>query len=42
MLHRISSQSIADGVSLSVTQSKLLYDRFIFDDNKVKLICLLT
>jgi len=38
----ISSRSVADGVSLSVSKSKLVYSSLIFVDNKLTLICLLT
>jgi len=38
----ISSQSITDGINLSVSKSKLVYCSLIFVDNKVELICLLT
>jgi len=38
----ISSQSVTDGVSLSVSKSKLVYNSLIFLDNQLTLICLLT
>ena len=38
MPYMISSQSITDGVSLSVSKSKLVYISLIFVDNKLKLI----
>jgi len=38
----ISSRSVTDGVSLSVSESKLVYSSLIFVDNKLTLICLLT
>ena len=34
--------SVSDGVSLSVSKSKLVYSSLIFVDNKLTLICLLT
>jgi len=40
--YMISSQSVTDGVSLSVIKSKLVYSSLIFVDNKLTLICLLT
>ena len=42
MSYIIRSWSVADGVSLSVIKSKLVYDSLIFVDNKLTLICLLT
>jgi len=39
MLYMISSQSVTDGISLSVSKSKLVYSRLIFVDNKLTLIC---
>ena len=33
MPHMISSQSVTDGVSLSVSKSKLVYSSLIFFDN---------
>jgi len=42
MPHMISSWSVADGVSPLVSKSKLVYGIFIYVDNKVKWICLLT
>jgi len=38
MPYMISSQSVTDGVSLSVIKSKLLYSSLIFVDNKLTLI----
>jgi len=38
----ISSQSVTDGVSLSISKSKLVYNSVIFVDNKLTLIRLLT
>ena len=38
----ISSRSVTDGVSLSVSKSKLVYSSLIFVDNNVTLICPLT
>jgi len=35
-----SSQSIADSVGMAVTESKSQYRRLVFDDSKVKLVCL--
>ena len=35
MLHMISSQSVTDGVSLSVSKSQVVYSSFIFVDNKL-------
>jgi len=40
MPYVISSWSVADGVSLSVSKSKLVYSSLIFVDNKLTLICL--
>jgi len=34
--------SVSDGVSLSVSKSKLVYSSLIFVDNKLTVICLLT
>ena len=42
ILYMISSQSFTDGVSLSVSKSKLVYSSLIFVDNKLTLICLST
>ena len=42
MPNMISSRSVTDGVSLSVSKSKLMYSSLIFVDNKLTLICLLT
>ena len=42
MPYMISSLSVADGVSLSVSKSKLVYISLIFVDDKLKLIYLLT
>ena len=42
MPYMISSRSVTDGVSLSVSKSKLVYSTLIFVDNKLTLICLLT
>ena len=42
MLYMISSRSVTDGVSLSVSKSKLVYSRLIFVDNNLTAICLLT
>jgi len=42
MPYMISSRSVADGVSLSVSKSKLVYGSLIYVDNKVKRICFLT
>jgi len=38
----ISSRSVTDGVSLSVSKSKLVYSSLTLVDNKLTLICLLT
>jgi len=38
----ISSRSVTDGVSLSVSKSKPAYSSLMFVDNKLTLICLLT
>ena len=38
MLYMISSQSVTDGVSLSVSKSKLVYSSLIFVDNKLTLL----
>jgi len=38
----ISSRSVTDGVSLSISKSKLVYSSLTFVDNKLTLICLLT
>jgi len=40
MPYMISSRSVEDGVSLSLSKSKLVYSSLIFFDNKVKQICL--
>jgi len=42
MPYMISSRSVTDGISLSVSKSKLVYNSLIFVDNKFTLICLLT
>jgi len=42
MPYMISSRSLTDGVSLSVTESKLVYSSLIFIDDKLTLIYLLT
>jgi len=42
MPYIISSQSVTDGISLSVSKSKLMYSSLIFVDNKLTLICWLT
>jgi len=42
MQYIISSRSVTDGISLSVSKSKLVYSTLIFVDNKLTLICLLT
>jgi len=42
MPYTISSRSVTDGVSLSVSKSKLVYGSLIFVDNKLTRICLLT
>jgi len=42
MPYMISSRSITDGFSLSVSKSKMVYSSLIFADNKLALICLLT
>ena len=42
MLYMISSQSVTDGVSLSVSTSKLVYRKLLFLDNKLTLIRQLT
>jgi len=42
MLYIISSRSVTDGVSLSVSKPKLVYSRMIFVDNKLTLIRQLT
>ena len=34
--------SVTDGVSLSVSKSKLVYSSLMFVENKLTLICLLT
>ena len=41
LLYMISSQSVTDGVSLSISKSKLVYNSLIFVDNKLTLIRLL-
>jgi len=38
----ISSRSVTDGVSLSISKSKLVYNSLIFVDNKLTLNRLLT
>jgi len=40
MPYMISSRSVTDGVSLSVSKSKLVYSSLIFVDNKLTLICI--
>ena len=35
------SRSVTDGISLSVSKSKLVYSSLIFPDNKLTLVCLL-
>ena len=42
MPYMISSRSVTDGVSLSVSKSKLVYSSLIFVDNELTRICLLT
>jgi len=42
MLYMISSQSVTNSVSLSVSKSKLVYSSLIFLDNLLTLICLYT
>ena len=42
MSYIISSRSVTDGISLSVSKSKLVYSSFIFVDNKLTSVCLLT
>ena len=42
MSYMTSSQSVTDGISLSVSKSKLVYNILIFVDNKLILICVLT
>jgi len=42
MPHMISSQSVTDGISVSVSKSKLVYSSLIFVDNKLTLTRLLT
>jgi len=42
MPYMISSRSVANSVSLSVSKSKLVYSSLISVDNKVKWICLLS
>ena len=44
MLYVIGSRSVTDGVSLSVSKSKLklVYSSLIFVDEELTLICLLT
>ena len=42
MPYMISSPSVTDGVSLSVSKSNLVYSSLIFLDNQLTLICLLT
>ena len=41
MPYMISSQSVTDGISLSVTMSKLVYNSVIFVHNKLTFISLL-
>jgi len=41
MPYMISSWSVADGASLSVSKLKLVYRSLIFVDNKLVFICLL-
>jgi len=38
MPYMVSSQSVTDGVSLSVIKSKLLFSSMIYVDNKLTLI----
>jgi len=40
--YMISSRSVTDGISLSVSKSKLVYSSLIFVDNKLTLICIVT
>ena len=42
MPYMISSRPVTDGVSLSVSKSKLVYSSLIFVESKLTLICLLT
>jgi len=42
VLYMISSQSVTDGASLSVSKSKLVYSSLMFVDNKLTLISILT
>jgi len=42
MPYMISSRSVTDGICLSVTKSKLVYNCLIFVDNKLTSICPLT
>jgi len=42
MPYMISSRSVADGISLSATKSKLVYSSLIFVDYKLTLILLST
>jgi len=42
MPYMISSQSVTDGVSLSISKLKLVYNSLIFVDDKLTLVCLLT
>jgi len=42
MPYKISSQSVTDGVSLSISKLKLVYSSLIFVDDKLTLVCLLT
>ena len=42
MPYMIISRSVTDGISLSVSKSKLVFSSLILADNKLTLICLLT
>ena len=42
MVDMISSRSVTDGKSLSVSKSKLVYGSLIFVDDKLTSVCLLT
>jgi len=42
MPYMTNIQSVTDGISLSVSKSKLVYSSFICVDNKLTIICLLT
>jgi len=39
MPYMLSSRSVTDGISLSVSKSKLIYSSLIFVGNKLTLIC---